>query len=675
MSEIKKVVLYKHGVGYFERKAQIEGNAEIRLSFRVEEMNDVLKSLTLFDSGGGTVTSVSYDNQKPISRLLEESSLNIPAQGGGQALLAAIRGATVLVSAGNRMVTGQIVGIEQRTSSSHGAVSVLPRLTLFDESGTLHAFDLPEISNVRFLDEHIVSEIRFHFETLLAATKQDTKNLKLFARGEGERTLSISYVVECPIWKTSYRVAISSDEKEAPYLQGWALVDNPQDEDWSEVELSLVSGLPVSFTHDLYSPRYLKRKEIQVEREAAAGPVMTEGALRQARGGPPGGGGGNLFADEVGDVLFSAQDYGELCFEAAEPAPMAAFAPPPAPSRAAQMAASQKVETVAQSVGQLFEYRIDCPVTVQRNQSALVPIVGSPFEGSRKILYNRNNRAENPFAIIDFKNTTGLTLEGGPLTVFEDDVYAGEAMLDTLGPDQERMIPYAVDLSVEAKVEDRQTEHVTLETMVDGIWTQRQARYGTTRYIFANNSDRAKELILEQSIRPGELVKTPEPISESRNYWRFALTLAPKQTTEFTVTVKHDEETRQNLVHADPQWICSYLRYVRGSRYLTDFLSKTEELGRLLAELTAQEQEAHRRVHEINQEQARIRENLAKLSQSTDEVRLRSRYVRQLEEQEDELAAIASRLQELSKQQEEHNKVIQEHIRSLRFEQAFEENE
>lgn len=663
MSEIKKVVLYKHGVGYFERKAQVEGNAEIRLSFRAEEMNDVLKSLTLFDSGGGAVTSVSYDNQKPISRLLEESSLNIPANGGGQALLAAIRGATVMVSAGNRMVTGQIVGIEQRTSSSHGTVTTLPRLTIFDDTGSLHAFDLQEISNVRFMDEHIVSEIRFHFETLLAATKRDTKNLKLFARGEGERTLSITYVVECPVWKTSYRVALSSDEKEAPYLQGWALIDNPQDEDWSEVELSLVSGLPVSFTHDLYSPRYLKRKEILVEREAAAGPVMTEGALRQARGGVAVGGGG------------PAQDYGELCFEEAESAaPRTVAFGLLAPSRATQMAASQKVETVAQSVGQLFEYRIDCPVTVQRNQSALVPIVGSPFEGRRKILYNRNNRVENPFAIIDFKNTTGLTLEGGPLTVFEDDVYAGEAMLDTLGPDQERMIPYAVDLSVEAKVEEQQAEHVTLETMVDGIWTQRQARYATTRYLFANNSDRAKELILEQPITPGELVKTPNPVSESRNYWRFALTLAPKQSTEFTVTVKHDEETRQNLVHADPQWICNYLRYVRGSRYLTDFLSKTEELARLLAEVTTQEQEAHRRVNEINQEQVRIRENLAKLSQSTDEARLRSRYVRQLEEQEDELGAIASQLQDLSATREEHRKAIQNHLRSLRFEQAFEEN-
>ena len=109
-----------------------------------------------------------------------------------------------------------------------------------------------------------------------------------------------------------------------------------------------------------------------------------------------------------------------------------------APKRSQQMAKSQKVETVTQKVGQLFEYRIEHPVTVLRNQSALVPIVGGEFEGRRRLLYNAANRAENPFAVLDFKNTTGLTLEGGPVTFFEGDVYAGEAMMDTLGPDEER---------------------------------------------------------------------------------------------------------------------------------------------------------------------------------------------------------------------------------------------
>lgn len=667
MSAIKKVVLYKHGVGYFERLAKVDGNAEVRLSFKAEEMNDVLKSLTVFDSGGGSVTSVSYDNQKPLSRLLEESSLDIPAGGGGQALLGAIRGATVMVSAGNRMVTGQVVGIEQRNSSIQGAVATIARLTVFDETGSLHGFDLPEISNVKFLDEHIVSEIRFHFATLLAATKRDSKSLKLFAKGQGDRELAISYVVECPVWKTSYRVAISSQDKEPPYLQGWALVDNPQDEDWSEVELSLVSGLPISFVHDLYSPRYLQRREILVQREAAAGPVMTESDLFGSRGGVVGGGG----YEEDGEAL---------CFDLAEsvcPAPMAyAAAAPSAPpsllSRSAQMAASPKVETVAQSVGQLFEYRIEQPVTVQRNQSALVPIVGSPFEGRRKILYNRHNRAENPFAIIDLKNTTGLTLEGGPLTVFEDDVYAGEAMLDTLGPNEERMVPYAVDLSVEAKTEEKQKEHITLEKMVGGIFTRQKARFSTTRYIFANKSDTVKELILEHPITHGELIRTPKPVSESRNFWRFALSLPAGQTTEFSVTVKTDEENVQSLSYGDPQWVYSYLQYAHGGESLRVFLSKAAELTRLLAEITSQEQKFSRRVQEISNEQRRLRENLSKLTQSTDEGRLRSRYVRQLEEQEDELAEIAKQTQELAETREGHKKTLQELVLALSFEQAFE---
>lgn len=177
MSVITKVVLYKHGVGYFEREASVSGNAEVRLGFKAEEMNDVLKSLTVFDSSGGTVSSVSYDNQKPISRLLEESSLNIPSDGGGTALLGSIRGASVMVSAGNRMVTGQVVGVEERSVQVSGGVATISRLTIFGDSGALHGFDLQEISQVRFLDEHLKGELKHLFETLLSATKRDSKNL------------------------------------------------------------------------------------------------------------------------------------------------------------------------------------------------------------------------------------------------------------------------------------------------------------------------------------------------------------------------------------------------------------------------------------------------------------------------------------------------------------------
>lgn len=558
-----------------------------------------------------------------------------------------------MVSAGNRMVAGQVVGIDERTVQVGQGLANSVRLTVLDEGGALHAFDMHEISNVRFLDEHLKAELKHLFETLLSATRRDIKNLKLFARGEGERKLSISYVVECPVWKTSYRMALSDNPSEKPFLQGWALVDNPQDEDWTDVRLSLVSGLPISFTHDLYSPRYLKRKEIEVEREAAAGPVMTEASMEDYGESAPfaariGGGGAMSFAPPP------------------PPAPVAA-----APSRRAQMAASQKVETVTQAVGELFEYRVEQPVSVLRNQSALVPIVGSPFEGERKLLYSPDNRKENPFAVVDFKNTTGLTLEGGPLTVFENDVYAGEAMLDTMSPDEHRLVPFAVDLSVEAKTEASGDETVTMDSLKEGIWTTRKACYSRTLYRFNNKSDQAKKLVIEHPIERGELVDTPRPVSETRSCWRFALPLPPRTTTEFRVSVRFDEETRVSLLHEDPTWLLSITAAARGANRLGGVMEPIQAMAAKLEAIQEQERRLQQRQREIVAGQTRLRENLASLSQSHDEARLRSRYVAGLEQQEDELARLETELKSLAEQAREQKAELRKQLGLLSFEQTF----
>lgn len=658
MSFLTKVVLYKHGVGYFERKAQVSGDAEVRLGFRSEEMNDVLKSLTVFDSGGGTVNSVSYDNHKPMDRLLDEISIDVPPDSGGAGLLGAVRGASVLVTAGNRMITGQVVGVEERRVQTRDGMAAIPRLTVFDDGGALHSFDLQDVSSVRFLDEHLKSELKFFFDTLLSATKRDTKNLKLFARGEGDRELSISYVVECPVWKTSYRIALPLADEESPYLQGWALVDNPQDEDWKDVELSLVSGLPISFRHDLYSPRYLKRKEIEVERESSAGPVMTEGALFSLAA-----------AEDLDEGIFGA---GGEFQEVASAKPMLGRRAGLAPKRSQGMAQSQKVETITQKVGQLFEYRIEHPVTVLRNQSALVPIVGGEFEGRRKLLYNSANRVENPFAVIDFKNTTGLTLEGGPVTIFEGDVYAGEAMMETLGPDEERMLPYSVELSVDAKVEPEADERVTMMTLKNGVWTQKKASYRTTTYRFVNKADKVKQLVLEHPVSPGELVRTPKPASETRNFWRFEMPLEASKETTFAVTLRNEYESNVNLTTSSPEQIQAMLTSQAKRPELEAFW---KELGEVVSRLGQTREENYflqQRISEVTQGQVRIRENLAQLGQSHDENRLRARYVGQLESQEDEIAEWQARLAELNEEDQERRKAVSERVAELEFEEIFE---
>lgn len=628
MSKIKRVILYKHGVGHFEREAEVDGDAEIRLAFRTEEMNDVLKSLTVYDHGGGSVSSVSYDNKKPISKLLADISLDLPSSGGHVSMLSSLRGAEVSVATGSRQVVGQIVGVDQRTGAgANGASEQKFLLTIFDDKGRLQTFDLEEVTSVTFLDEALQNDMRFLFATVFSAKKQDAKTLKVFSRGSGERAVSIGYVVECPVWKTSYRIAVQ-EEPELCQLQGWALVDNPQDEDWKDVELSLVSGLPISFRHDLYSPRYLERREIEVQREAAAGPVMTES---------------DLFGG-VYDEGFSAE-------------PMESMAPPMPAMRMsmsprggggiggqAVAKSAAKVETVTQKAGQLFEYKIDRPVTVLRNQSALVPIVASSFEGGKKLLYKQSDRAENPFSVVEFKNTTGLTLEGGPVTIYEGEIYAGEAMMDTLSPGEERMLPYSVALDVEAKV-DVDSRQVKVEQRVShGTWREKQAYYRTTRYRFLNRSGKPQKVIVEHPVSQDQLVNTPKPISETRNFWRFLVEIPAEGAESLDVTEKRTTTEMLTLSQTEPRQV--YLR----------LHSLAAELGghQLFEELSniyQQNSKQQERINEITQGisvkengQSRVRENLKSLGTTEEERALRARYVSQLDSDETQLEDMKAEL-------------------------------
>ena len=651
MSKITRVVLYKHGVGHFERQATVDGDGEVRLAFRTEEMNDVLKSLTVYDNDGGSVSSISYDNKKPIHKLLSDISLDIPSSGGSVELLASVRGAEVSVSIGSRSVTGQILGVDTRRSAVGSQVCERHLLTLFDEKGRLQTFDLEEVTNVAFLDESLAEDMRFLFKTVFSAKKQDAKTLKIFCRGEGERRLDVSYVVECPVWKTSYRVALEEGEKS--HVQGWALVDNPQDEDWKNVELSLVSGLPISFRHDLYSPRYLQRREIEVERESSAGPVMSESAL----------------FDEPEPLAEAApmMDFGasEDPFCAVAPAkPVMSKRARPSPLAALGGGGAPKVETVTQKVGQLFEYKIERPVTVLRNQSALVPIVSGEFEGGKKLLYNERERVENPFSIVDFKNTTGLTLEGGPVTIYEGEIYAGEAMLDTIGPDEERMLSYAVALEVEAKVERDTLTRSVQQVVSAGSWRHKRAEYKETKYRFVNRGGEAKKIVVEHPLSKAELVNTPKPVSETRNYWRFEVDVEPKSSQELKITEK---TVRHDVVHfsnSTPQHI---IMLIEGAGSGEAYESLVKELKQMLEKqqaINSNLNQLQKTLQEKMSGQDRVRENLKSLGNTEEEKRLRSRYVGQFEADETEIEKlkkeVAAQRLELKQAQTAFSKKVNE---------------
>ncbi|MFQ3592979.1 MAG: hypothetical protein SNJ82_07280, partial [Gemmataceae bacterium] len=110
---ITRVVLYKHGVGHFERQGTVEGTAHLALTFRQTEVSDVLKSLTVLDLDGGHISSVSYDSTKPLEQLLAEVALSIPDDGSLVGLLPQIKGVRLAVIEGDRRTEGTLLGLDR----------------------------------------------------------------------------------------------------------------------------------------------------------------------------------------------------------------------------------------------------------------------------------------------------------------------------------------------------------------------------------------------------------------------------------------------------------------------------------------------------------------------------------------------------------------------------------
>ena len=660
---VKTVVLYKHGVGYFERNVGVEGGARVDLKFKQKEMNDVLKSLTVIDQGGGAVTSISYDATAPLSKLLEEVALNIPDRGSLTGLLAQVKGAALEVKVGGEVARGKVVGLEESVERGPGE-SVLTRvsLSLLDAEGRIRSHDLSKIEYLAFLDEHIRKDIGYLLDTIIASYRKDVKNITIFLEGKGRRDVSVAYVIESPVWKTSYRV-VMGEGSEPAYLQGWALVDNTGDEDWDGVKLSLVSGLPVSFVHDLYSPRFVRRPVVEVKTDTGVAPVIPEEAQESWAGAAE--------SEASMDKAMGAGPGARRAKSMAAPS-MPCAAPAPRPMAQA-LRESAKVQTISREIGDFFEYAIENPVTVRRNQSALVPIVSGSFEGRKVLLYNQATRADNPMACIEMKNTTGLTLEGGPVTVMESGIYVGEAMLDTMKPGDERLVPFAVELGVRVNPEaDTQDEGVRMVQVVRGSMTLRSTRVHRQTYRIKNKAKGTKVLYIEHPLRSDrELFDTPDPVEKTPSFHRFKVELGGKEALSFTVKERSQETTCYSVQTFNKDTIAFFLTQKYISPEAAKAFQEMADLQVRINEISTRTREAEAEIGKISQDQERLRQNIKSLSDSKEEETLRRRYTKKMETQEDEIEKLQARIAAMKKEAEGLQAALEKKVKEFTFEKAL----
>ncbi len=268
---LSRVVMFSSGVGFYEHNGEMQGDGQVTLKFNVEDINDLLKSMVLQDLGGGKISTVSYESKDPITKTLKTFAIDLTSNPTLADLLKQIRGEKVQVEAPTP-ITGTIVGVEKRKVRVGKDEAVEQDFLNLLTSEGLRSVNLESVSRIRLLDDRLNNELQQALAILATAHSTDKKSVTLNFLGQGNRNVRVGYIQDSPIWKTSYRLILKDDEK--PYLQGWAIVENTTEQDWNDVNLTLVSGRPISFIMDLYQPLYAQRPVVQPELYASLRPQV-----------------------------------------------------------------------------------------------------------------------------------------------------------------------------------------------------------------------------------------------------------------------------------------------------------------------------------------------------------------------------------------------------------------
>jgi hypothetical protein len=625
---IREVTLYKSGVGYFGRAGTLRPGESARLDFKASDMNDVLKSLTLEDRNGGKVSGLRYDSSEPLEQKLADFPFKI---GGATALslfLDEMKGARVEIRYGTEtvagvIVSGRLVAADDKHPEREQAVLML-------DSGELRTLDLAAAGSIRFADPKLQTQLKDYLTIVNQSRSRDKRSIYIDSSDAKERQIEASYMIPTPVWKSSYRLVFN--DKTEPMLEGWAIIDNTTGEDWSNVLLSVVSGRPVSFISKLYEPKYVARQTVELPEDRAAAPVVYEGVI------------GGLAAG-TGAAPPPAK--------AAMPRMAQSFMGGAVNGRDAELKdviSNVAVNVAAADLGELFEYRFSTPITVKKDESAMLPFLQQKI-GSRKLLIYSENYGEHPMNAAELTNSTGKTLDGGPITVFDANSYAGEALMTTLKTGDKRLISYAVDLGTRVTTQFDTSRNIVREIHVNrGMLTARSAMQETRTYTVRNVDQKPKTLIIEHTQRPEYKLLNQKATETTTNAYRFEIKLGADATEKFPVTEERVYDSTTAVSSLNPDVLLTYVQNKAISETGRRQLQQILDLKRQIADLDNQSRQVDGEINNLTQDQNRIRQNMMSLNQVSGQQDQVQKYARQLATQESQLATSRDHQSDLKKQ-------------------------
>jgi hypothetical protein len=532
--------------------------------------------------------------------------------------------------------------VEQKQQRVKDAVATVEMLNLWCKDG-LHSVRLADVQRVQFTNPVLEREFKQALDVLALSHDTQKKTVSLAFTGDGRRRVRVGYVVENPIWKTSYRLVLDKDGK--ALLQGWAVVENPTDEDWNNCRMTLVSGRPISFRMDLYQPLYVQRPVVEPELFASLRPqVYGTGGL-----GMMGGGGGMAPPAPAKEAApeASAAALGGLYYRA--PTGAKGHGRPEADDNAlARQSIAQSVTSAASAsrLGDYFQYKIDHAVSLPRQKSALLPIVSQDINAERVSIYNEGVHAKFPMLGLKFKNTTGLHLMQGPITVFEGNSYAGDSRILDVQPKEERLLSFAIDLGMEVEpVRKDDSGRLTAVKLYKGLLQATTRLREGKRYNVQNRTEKERTLLIEHPYRSiFHLTSKEQPAERTREVYRFQLKVPAGKGAHLDVVEQTDQRQDFSLSNVDDQAVRVFLQSPATSAKVKEALAHATKLKGTVAATQAELAQRRQQLKEVVEDQARMRANVKDLPEKAP---VYKRYLEKFDKQEAEIEGLQKQIKEL----------------------------
>jgi len=653
--ELKRVMLSSGGVGYFEYEADVNGWETIELPVRLDQMDDVLKSIVIFDDKGGSGV-VEMPSRSPLSEIFRSLPIGEEAFASTAALMNALKGAEVEVE-GAVSATGRIVGAWPETQQTETGTVTRTRMAVVGDAG-VQQFVLEETSSIRFLDPVLEGQVKSALAAMAQYRARDGLTLRITARGDGARRLYVGYVVEAPLWKTSYRL-VSAPQGDKARMQGWAILENTSGVDWNNVELTLVTGNPVTLRQALYTAYYVDRPQVPVEVLGRVLPNVDDGAVS---------------VDSLRVQLEGEANSADVLERAAggeyAPSPMAP--PPPVPMLESTTSTlsieALREATTSQEAATQVTFVLNNSVTVRAGESLAAPIIDREVSGQRVAFFDPNTHGTHPLAAVRLTNDSGTSLPPGIVTLFETDsgrtTYVGDAQLATFPMGETRMISFALDQKVTIDREETREETITSARIVAGVMEISIAGRSTTMYRVKGANTEARRLILSHPRMDGWEMRQPDPASaEVSGQWlRLPYDLAAGQETQFDVVFEQARTQEFYLASTDLGTVEYWLGRSEFSDAQKEALQRIRDIRMQMAGFDSAIQTANAERDRIYQEQARIRENLGAVPEGGD---LARRYLEQMSAHEDRLAQLGADLTRLEGEKAAAEQALRDYVAAL----------